>query len=469
MGSSMSNVKTNQIVVLIIIMLVLGGCYYAFTWKDAPYSMPDTFSFTEVAQDLADGSLDSIHIRTAGYPVLLLLTQSLNAGTRMLFYVQLTLYLFAILLISLILLEEHIHNTFILFFVLLSLLPPAIEYTAYTMSEILTLFFLANTIVCSYWAIRRQKLNWMLFAGINGALCGYVKPNYQLLPMAVSFLLLVLGISVFRAKIRFYFLSFLVVLFSSSLILSGFMFYNLSRFNYFGLTPFNGFTLSTRTVSVIEELPDEYAGIREILITHRNFDLIHGNAHTGVAYITTSYDDLMNYTHLNMIELSDLMFKLNILLIKKAPMAYLSEVGRALVMYMLPSSTSLANNSSSALQLLWTILHFTVLGLFIYSLILILGAIVMYLFVFNKTLKLWLHGFLTDRESLVFLFSLAVTVIALNACVSTFLGTGETRYHVVTDFLNLVIVLASSSILINVRSSVLKNSAPIAQLITDLS
>src|SRR6266481_492138 len=62
---------------------------YGALWQNVPLMESDSPGYQRVAQDLSDFRIDQIHLRTPGYPLLLLLTGSSQAPTRQLFFISL--------------------------------------------------------------------------------------------------------------------------------------------------------------------------------------------------------------------------------------------------------------------------------------------------------------------------------------------------------------------------------------------
>jgi hypothetical protein len=187
---------------------------------------------------------------------------------------------------------------------------------------------------------------------------------------------------------------------------------------------------------VLERLPDEYAGVREILIKYRNAEIITGESHTGYSYIWNAIPDLTGKTGLQYRDLSDYMLRLNLLLIQKAPLEYLQDVAWSLASYWLPSSDRPANMNSRMVQLVWAVIHFSIVGAFALNLILIIGAGT-YLKA-SKTFVWQSDKALINKFNLIgseaFIYGLAGTIVFYNT-ISCFIEVGLPRYRVPTDAL----------------------------------
>src|SRR5262249_4959622 len=125
------------------------------------------------------------------------------------------------------------------------------------------------------------------------------------------------------------------------------------------------------------------------------------------------------------------------LLILKAPLIYVQEVLWAFGNFWLPSSGYLANFNSRAVQLLWAVVHFFLVGSFALNLILLFGAAI-YINACNA------FGGNASRlppnearliHSYAFVYGLAATIVIYTAAVSCLTEVGLPRYRLPTDVL----------------------------------
>ena len=84
--------------------------------------------------------------------------------------------------------------------------------------------------------------------------------------------------------------------------------------------------------------------------------------------------DLSRITGLDGPELDSYMLRLNLLLVREAPLEYLQDVLWSFSSYWLPTSGELANLESRVFQLIWGIVHFCLIGAFAVNLVLLIGA-----------------------------------------------------------------------------------------------
>jgi hypothetical protein len=203
---------------------------------------------------------------------------------------------------------------------------------------------------------------------------GVVRPTYLLVCVPVGIGLLITR-RLDAPHRRRYTVATLVVAAAALVFGGGLVAYNAARFGFAGATPLFGYNLSTRTARVVERLPGEYAPVRDLLVAARDRALVAGDdAHTGVMFIWPTRDALRQATGLSEPALSRYMLRLNLALIRAAPLNYLQEVARSAADYWFPWVPDLASFGSRPLQLLWSLLQNVVVGLFLLQVLMLAGA-----------------------------------------------------------------------------------------------
>lgn len=426
-------IKSINFKVLCILIIIFAWISYAIIWRNAPFAVGDTPSYVEVATDLQDGKLDELHDRTPGYPILLLATNSLMPS-RILFLTQLSLYFFSVILLAFFLDDSGISKQFTLLFLLLSLIPPSTVHTAYMLSETFTTFFLVSGTVALFWWFKNGNALAIIMTGMAFAFSALIRPTYQLLFIALIGALLIALLFFYKERKKI--ISAVISIFlSSCIVLGGFSLYNRQHFHYLGISPMLGFNLSTKTVRVIERLPDKYKDVRELLIRSRDSDLIKNNSsHTGGMYIWQTIPDLQRLTGLNKIDLSNYMLRVNLLLIQQAPLEYVTEVTRSLATYWLPASTDVSNFNSRTIQLLWMTVHFAVTAVFILISTLIFSLLAI-IWLFPVEIKEKIITLTQSSHHLLLPFFISISIIIYTMLISTMIEVGNPRYRSPTDLL----------------------------------
>lgn len=416
-----------------LLIIITAGVFYSIIWENAPFVTSDTSAYVEVAADLRDGKLDELHVRTIGYPLLLLVACSLEP-TRRLFIIQLSLYLFSVFLLLTTLNKLRIAKQFTLIFLLLSLIPPSVVYTTYILAETFTTFLIVTGAVSLFWYVRSGKIPAVIISGVMLAFSAIVRPASQLLFVALTGTLLIFSLFSHIGRKRII-IAAISLTFLSCLILGGYSWYNVRHFGYFGLSPIRGFYLSTRTVRVIDKLPDEYKDVREILIKESNRLIVEGiyHYHTDIV-VWNTFPELQRATGLNFVGLDNYLLKMNLLLIKKAPLEYLTEVGRAVTTYWLPSTTDVSNFNSGIIQIIWGIIHFITIIIF-FSVTTLIFSLLLLTWYLPIKVKRHLSSLIKPYRYLLFPFFISISIIIYNMLVSTFVTSGLARFRVPTDLL----------------------------------
>jgi len=420
-----------------VLLFAIAMGAYPLVWRDAPLVEPDTESYMRGARDLADFHLDELQERPPGYPLLLLATHSSQRPTRELFVISLILHCLCVWALGTLLHRAGLGSAQLVLFGLIMTLPPYVEAAGYVLSESMT----EVTLVLAFIAIVRWTTTgmsaWMLLGALAMGYAALTRPAYQLLSFGIAGCLAVATFapgSTLRGRTVLMGAALLVA--TSSAVVGAYAFLNYQKFGHFVITPKFGITLSTKTFSVVERLPDEYAPIRAALLKARIEEIATVGTRAASTSIWRAVPDLQRITGLSGAELSNYMLKVNLRLIRTAPLGVLQEVVTAGGTYWLPSSGALANFKSPLLQLLWAVIHFAVLGVFATTLLLLLGGGVSYLSV-RRRLSMRAPSWhpLEDGsiEGATMMYALAGTIVFYTAVVSCVVEIGIPRYRVPTD------------------------------------
>lgn len=400
----------------------------------------DSWSYLAAASDLKDFRIDYLHIRTPGYPLLLLITASSEVPNRALFFLSLLLHFTSIWILASILYSTGLTETILILFGLLLLLPPYVEPAAYALSENLTAFMLVVGFGSFVLWSRRGKTIWLFISALAIGYAGFTRPFYAVLAFAMAGSLFVIPLLFgWSPAIRRNTIKASLILISASVILvGGYALLNHIKFGYFGLSPMLPVSMTSKTSEVIERLPDEYAPVREFLIRARDAELVvRGSPHTGSGYLAPPNvrQELTDITGLQGPQLANYLLRLNLLLIRKAPLQYLYNVSSAFSHHWFPSSTMLANMDSRFLQLLWVVIHFCLIGIFALTLVVFFGGLP-YMLTYKRFLvrsdKALLKE-LTSSQLQGCVYILAGTIVIYGALISSFFEAGHPRYRVPTD------------------------------------
>jgi hypothetical protein len=330
----------------------------------------------DLALQLKNGTLKEPHDRVIGYPILLLLTASAEVPTRMLFW--LSLFLHAITVSCLYVILRSIKAPFPLVALTcgILLLPPYVQTTAYVLTENAAEFTLAVTVTALYLWFVKQQLTFLALSGASCALAFFFRPTYALLGIALLPFVF-WGLSIKGRHLRILRATVAVGIFTFPSVGSvlGYCAVNYAKFGYFGVTPKSGFMLFTRTLTFLERIPEDERIVREVLIAARDRSIVAGRSHSGTQFMwETGIRNLMQATGQSKVQLSNRMLKLNARLIAAGPLEYIRTVSSTAVTFLFPYITPVSFFGSRIFQLLWSLLHFSILLLSIYYSVLILLA-----------------------------------------------------------------------------------------------
>jgi hypothetical protein len=449
----------NRTILTVILCVVVAGILYWFIWNDAPYIADDSPEYMMIAGDLRDGALDDLHVRSFGYPLLLVLAHSVEESSRLLYFIQLTLHLVAVILMASYLIRLRVPGILTALFLVLSLLPPSVVITASVLAEVFAEFLIVLGAFLLLLSLEQERTVirtiMLTVSGLALGLLAVVRPSYQLLFIVLFIVVLLILRS--RHAVRKYLLSlFLTVFMIPLLILGACYMYNYNKFGFAGLVPSFGIHLSTKTARVVERLPDEYGEIREILVNNRDSILVeHHSRHTGENYIWRAIPELQEATGLNKPELSDYLVGLNLVLIKQAPLHYVKDVLSAMTLYWFPSTTSNSNFGSRPLQLFWSIVHFLVI--LVFFLIVLLSVALLFLrWLMPVAIRRAVFPRIEAARDLLPSMILPLTIVVYAMLVSTLFEAGHQRYRTPTDLLVFFITVLGVCSLIDFRSSLRK-------------
>lgn len=416
----------------ILILPILAFMFYGIVWQNVNMTAPDTIGYMSVMEDISDGQIDNLNMRTPGYPLLLLLTGSSQNSYPILFYVQLLIYILSVIALSSMLYELNVSKKLIVVFSIISLLPYNIVMTTVALTESLTVF----TIVFGfYFLFKWFKQGKVLYIGLSAVFFAYAaitRPTYQLIFFVFVFIL-IMGFPFFKVYKKKFVSSVLAIGISSLIIIGSLFYINYKKFNYIGLTPIIGFNLCNKTVSVLERLPNKYETVKKVLIKHRNKQLIKEfSSHTGHNYIwqKDAIPELKSVTSLEIVDLSNYLKDLHLSLIIKAPRPYFKEVSSAIAGYWLPYIKTESIFGSKILMLIYVLIHFSLMISFFLLLSFLFGNLITS-FILKGSYKF----FKKNDEFFLILISVPLVIIFYTMLISALFEAGDPRFRTVNDLL----------------------------------
>lgn len=361
---------------LVLTLLAAGLIIYPVLWPEAPVMQGDSQQYLDVAADLADGRVDRLHDRSPGYPLFLTMMRTGGQPTRSLFFASLLLHATSVWLLAGLLRAAGAGTAWVVAFTLVLLLPVYVEPAAHVMTETLGQFTLVVGLTALVgWMSSRRPMP-LAIAALAFGFAALTRPVYQGLAPAIALGMLVAprALARFTASRRDALRAGVALFAGTLLVVGGFAWLNHARFGYFGISPLLGFHLATKTILLVDRVPDEYATVREVLVRRRDAELVRrGGTHTGSQTIWEAREELHAATGLATPALSQYLLRMNLALIRRAPVEYLQEVARSAATYWFPAGGPLAGMRSTPVRWLGVAVHSLVVAIAFAQLVVLAG------------------------------------------------------------------------------------------------
>lgn len=415
-----------------LLLAATAALLYFLAWSEAPYAGEDSSSYLQVAREVIGGSAE-IPLRTPGYPLFLLLTGNAETPGRSLVAIQILLFFSAVFAVTRLLRELGVRNSLVTGFVAVSALPHVVQPAAHILTESLAQSLLTLAFVCFGYGILRRRTQFFLLSGLLLGYCSLVRPEYQLVPflLAVIYLgsrrLRGLRLSALRGKTAGAF-ALVVPTLVLTLSLAG---YYEARY---GIRSSRLLTLSLalRAGNYIEHLPDESAELREILVRHRNAELIDNRHHWVRGYVHRAWPELVDHFGGDQLAARRALMAAVIEVVKREPRAMLLEVGRSFPHFWEWTTYDPPGIRGPVLASALLLLHYaTVLLFFLAAAMMTVSLVVSAGLRRNSSLEGALA--LTRGFDRLILASVGIVLLAMLVCSA--LGVVVPRYRLPTDLL----------------------------------
>ena len=430
-------------VFLVAAVLAVAFIAYSAAWRTAPIWTLDTPSYQRVAKDLKNFQISGLHQRTPGYPLLLALAGAEEKLNRGLFVATLILHLLAAGVAAWLLAFLGLGRIAVAAFLALALLPPYVESSAHAITESLCEVCVVAAVAAFVYWLARGRLPAALLAGFAAAFAALVRPTYQAFLPLLAVLALVCLLCGWAPGVNFgklagHFGAAGAVWVS---LVGGYAWLNYRATGIFDTSSMGAIVISHKVATVVEFLPDRYAGLREILVRHRDALITKPfGDHTGQDYIYRAIPELRAYYHGDDRRMLDAVKEASVYLVRAKPMTYLHESGKLLFSFWMPVDHPLSIRGSGMLRAVWALVQSAVNALFLFQALVLTGV------------GIFIAGVRALRRRGAFeplLCAAWVTGIATvfyTMLISCFVGVGDSRYRVPVDYIMFATILIGLAI-----------------------
>ncbi|MCP4631818.1 MAG: hypothetical protein GY855_02750 [candidate division Zixibacteria bacterium] len=438
------NIPIKHFVIYLSLMAATGIICNLY-WSGAPYISPDSKAYLEVVEDLKDGSLDTFHERVIGYPLIIILSTIGTIPLKSVFYLQLLMHFCSVFLILSILYRFSIPFVLSLVFTIVLLLPHSVAYSAHLVTEIPTQFFLALFIAGFIYWVLDGKYSMLLVSSISLGYCIITKPTFQLLPFFLGIFLfiwiMIFSISgIHRNRLRTAGIMMIII---PGIIIGSLIIHNHIKFNHAKLSALDiGMELTLRTADYIEDLPEDYSEIQDILIYHRDKMLYQtGSKYDAMNYIWNAIPEIEERTGMDKGEIGDELLKINLYLIYTHPLKFGGTVFKSLISFWKPIKGT--GYIPHIFDITNSILHIFVLSVLIAFTVMISLSLIKCSPEQRKQLLVT-----TDNNRLMpLIISIIIFILLYTWIVSSTIGLGLPRYRFPVDILILFMIILEYDIL----------------------
>jgi|GEM_PF-1305084 len=454
-----------RVVLSVLGLFAIALVVYSLAWRQAPVMTLDSPSCMRLARDIKHLTLSRLQERTPGYPLFLILTGSENGPTRLLFYSSLLVQFATIGLLAYLLDILAVPRVLTALFLVISLLPPYVEPAAYVMTETLSQFLtVVACVALVFWFARKRNVFLALFSAAAMS-AAFVRPTFQALApfLAMCVLLCFAARCTSRMSVRRLFISLGVAVLIPMSGLAAYAYVNYLKFGYFGTSTMGAITISHKTVSFLEELPDQYADIRDILLKYRDPELLKPfSDHTAQMTTWRAIGELRRHYGNDETKMVSRLADADWYLIKAKPLSYLTECMKSLGTYWLPNDLLLSSGASRGLRSVWAAFQLGIVGFFMFQEVAVIGLGLIWLsMVATRAAS---PPVLSPRLQLsVCAYTIGSGIIIYTAVISCFFGIGSPRFRTPTELLIAATSVIGYVMWRDVRSSVISHVRSTAQ------
>ncbi len=307
---------------------------YGVLWRDGPLQSGDTSSYLEVARDLTDLRLDRLHLRTPGYPLLLLASGGAVEPGAVLVWIQLALVLTAAWTLARLLDDLGASTVAQWTFVGIASMPHLVQVADCAESEalaqaLLSLAFVALVRGC----LVEERLWWVGAVSLLLGLAAITRPAFEVTAPSLAVAIAIAALcSPSRERRRHLVQAALVLPLGTLLLAGGLGLWQRSRFGAAG-SPLLAFSLAVKTAPYVESLPEDFGPVREILLRHRDRQMLRERHHLPEGHIFTAWPELVAQFDGDEVAAARAVMTANLEIIQREPRVFLVQSWRASFRY----------------------------------------------------------------------------------------------------------------------------------------
>jgi 4-amino-4-deoxy-L-arabinose transferase-like glycosyltransferase len=286
-----------------------------------PVAYDDTPSYRRSAEAILDGFNDYDGTRTPGYPAFL----AVLGSDKAVYAAQLCLGLLITMAWFYIGLKVTGNPKFGLIAAMAHTLNPGqLLFEANLLTETLSTFWLVLSILGAFLWFRHPKAKsvWLCFGiGLAISFAALTRPLFIFMPV---WLALFMGITFQQKKIKIHWKPLVGIMLPTFVLLGGWMGWVRTHYGVFSVTTMTGYNLIQHTGYYFEDVPDEYAELRDVYLEYRQ-DRIDKYGTQGNT-IWDAIPEMTRVSGLGFYELSQTLQSISVRLILTHPWDYLSKV-----------------------------------------------------------------------------------------------------------------------------------------------
>lgn len=203
----------------------------------------------------------------------------------------------------------------------------------------------------------------VLTAGLCAALSGLSRPTYQVLGLELAVFLILVGFVHRRTPL--YLNRAVLVVIPTLILIGGWSIRNWNKHGFVGVSSVLGSTLSAKTALYVERASSSFPDLAPAFVTIRDQELVRSPEHTAALWGGGALNMLMRERGMSYVQANQFMARVNVDLIRRAPMRYAVSIVKGIVQHLWVSTPDLP----SSIRLPLAAMELLIIALFLVSMI----------------------------------------------------------------------------------------------------